>query len=223
MSAAFALHLDGRPRLRGVSHVAAFFVFLVTNLWLLALVTPQARPAVAIYAASHACLFGVSAMFHRRTWSPRGFDRMRALDHAAVFVLIAGSYSPLFLLLGEDPWASWLAPMTLMWTLAAMGVAKSLFWTHGPAWLTAAFAIAMGWSGAGSAAALVPAMGTPAFALLLASGVVYTLGGLVYALRRPDPLPEVFGYHEVFHACVIAGGVVHYAHTLLVLAAAGAF
>ena len=208
-----------KPRLRGVSHQFAFFVFLAANTVLLASVDVAGRPAVWVYAGSLGFLYAVSSTYHRRDWTELGRKRMRSLDHSGIFVLIAGSYSPLFMTLADTGTRN--EAMWLMWGLAAVGVTKSLLWAHGPKWITAALAIGMGWSAVVYALELAPIMGSPSIELLLASGVVYTLGGIIYALKRPDPFPTVFGYHEVFHACVIAGSLTHYAHTLLVLRAGG--
>lgn len=214
-------HPHPKPRLRGVSHLFAFFVFLAANAWLFGSVQgPAAKRAVLLYAVSLAFLYGVSATFHRRVWTVRGQRRMQRLDHSAIFVLIAGSYSPLFIMLGDQQFA--LDPLVLVWGLAACGIAKSLLWAHGPAWITAALAIGVGWSASLYVAALRPEMGEAAFYLLLVSGAVYSLGGVIYARRRPDPVPHVFGYHEVFHACVVLGSALHFGHTICVLRAAGA-
>ncbi|KIG14296.1 putative membrane protein hemolysin III like protein [Enhygromyxa salina] len=210
-----------KPRLRGVSHQIAFFVFVAASAWLLSAVEGHAaRRAVVVYGLSLALLYGVSATYHRRNWTPAGLRRMQRLDHSVIFVLIAGSYTPLFLLF--DRQAFMLDPLLLVWALAAMGIGKSLVWAHGPTWVTAALAIAIGWSGLSYAAALIPATGSAAFVLFLATGVAYSTGGVIYARRRPDPIPTVFGYHEVFHVFVILGSSVHFTHTLVLLRRAGA-
>lgn len=209
-----------KPRFRGVSHQVAFFVFGAVNVGLYAVVEgPRAKLAMLVYGLSLAFLYGVSALYHRVDWSPAARQRMRSLDHCAIFVLIWGSYSPLFLLLVPDGYDG--DPMLWMTIFAGIGVAKSLLWAHAPKALTAALAIGVGWSAVAHAIRLAPVMGSPSVELLFASGIVYTLGAVVYALRRPDPFPRTFGYHEVFHAFVIAGSLVHYGHTLLVLEKAG--
>jgi len=221
VAAAIALPSHEKPRLRGVSHQFAFFVFLAANVMLLVAVGDgPGRLATLIYGGSLGFLYGVSSLYHRLSWSPAGRRRMRSLDHSAIFVLIAGSYTPLFMLLstpGSD------SPLLVTWGLAAIGVTKSLVWPGSPKWVTAALAISVGWSVITQVIALATVMGPGALWLLVASGVIYSMGGTVYALKRPDPLPRVFGYHEVFHAFVIAGSLCHYAHVLLVLRAAHAF
>lgn len=221
MSSAVALSSLIKPRFRGVSHQFAFFVFLVANATLLTLVGGgPARLATLVYAGSLGFLYGVSALYHRRNWGPAGRRRMRSLDHSAIFVLIAGSYTPLFLLLPSPAGGN---PLLVTWTLAFVGITKSLMWPGSPKWVTAALAISVGWAVISHVVALAPVMGPEALWLLVASGVIYSIGGTVYALRRPDPLPRVFGYHEVFHAFVIVGSICHYAHVLYVLRAARAF
>ena len=140
---------------------------------------------------------------------------MRRLDHSAIFVLIAGSYTPLFMLLMSPSDAA--RPLRIVWAFAFVGIAKALFWSRSPSWITAAMAVVAGWCAISDVLALASAMGTWSFRLLVASGVAYTIGGIVYATRRPDPVPKVFGYHEVFHALVIAGGLLHHAHLWVLL------
>lgn len=210
-----------KPRYRGLSHQYAFFVFLVANACLLSCVSgEQATRAVWVYAASLAFLYGVSSMYHRGVWSEGSRKLMRSLDHSGIFILIAGSYTPLFMLLTPEAYGA--DPLMMMWILAALGVGKSILWSQGPKWITAMLAIAMGWSAIVYAFDMRALMGAPSFALLVACGLVYTAGGIIFAVRRPDPLPEVFGYHEVFHALVITGSLLHYGHALLVLDAVGA-
>jgi hemolysin III len=211
-----------KPLLRGVSHQFAFFVFLLANAVLFLSVEGTAgRLAVLVYGASACFLFGVSALYHRRRWSERGERLVRHVDHSAIFVLIAGSYSPLFLLLRPEG-QRW-QPMMVVWLLAALGVLKALLWSHSPGWVTAVLAIGVGWSGASYVLTLSNVMGSAALTLIVAAGIVYTVGGLVYAFKRPDPLPKVFGYHEVFHALVVTAGAAYFAHLVLILEVVGAF
>ena len=217
----FTAH-DEKPRLRGVSHQFAFFGFLAATVALLAVVqSGPGQAAVLVYGGSACFLFGTSALYHRRRWSDEGAQRMRRIDHSAIFVLIAGSYSPLFMLLPPEDYAG--NPMVVVWMLASVGVLKALFWPESPGWVTAALAIGVGWWGVVHVSALSPLMGRAAAGLRIAAGVTYTVGGIVYALQRPDPLPKIFGYHEVFHALVITAGAVHFLHVVFVLQAAGAF
>ena len=213
-TAAVPLTASERPLLRGVSHAIAFFVSLGATA-LLALRAPDRRALVAVlvYGASLAAQLGTSALYHRVTWTPAARARMRRLDHACIFLLIAGSYTPLFLLVpGGSPHA-----LAIIWIGAAVGVVKSLAWAHAPKWITALVCVALGWAVVGEVVARAGAAGWPCILLLVASGAVYSVGALVYALKRPDPFPRTFGYHEIFHALVVAASVLVYAHVTGVL------
>jgi hemolysin III len=185
-----------KPRLRGVLHQYAFFVSLVsgTLLVLLAAAT-RAAVAAAIYAASVSALFGVSALYHRVTWTPLARRRMRRLDHAMIFLLIAGTYTPVGLLV-------------LHGTVA--GIVLELAWTRAPRWLGGTVYLALGWVAVAAVPQLFARLGVAGGLLLVAGGLAYSAGAAVYALRRPDPAPAVFGYHEVFHLLVIAGVAAHF-------------
>jgi hemolysin III len=207
-----------KPRLRGVSHQVAFFAAPIAGVALvLQSKSPAAVLAVAVFGASLALLFGTSALYHRVHWDPVQRQRMRRLDHAAIFVLIAGGYTPLFALVPSSSgghgalWAIWIG--------AAAGVVKSLLWAHAPKWVTALFCVVLGWTVAGQVIDRAPVVGWLAVGMLVACGVIYSLGAVVYALRRPDPFPRVFGYHEVFHAIVIVASACLFAHVMLVMRA----
>jgi len=144
---------------------------------------------------------------------------MRSLDHAAIFVMIAGGYTPLFLLVPNRDGSH--TTLLIVWAGAAIGVGKSLLWAHAPKWVTALVAVALGWTVVGPVIERIPAVGGLSIALLVMSGVVYSLGALVYALKRPDPIPNAFGYHELFHALVILATVFHFSHVVLVFRAVG--
>lgn len=199
-----------RPRLRGVSHQYAFLGSLITGtLLLLTAPTGRALAAAAVYAASVSALFGTSALYHRVTWSPRAYRRMRRLDHAMIFVLIAGTFTPFGLLALSGALAT--AILSVVWGGAAGGILLKLVWIDAPRWLSAGVYVALGWVGVAAVPALVVRVGWIATGLLLLGGLLYSAGALVYAFRRPDPVPAVFGYHEVFHALVIAAALAQYA------------
>jgi hemolysin III len=169
-----------------------------------------ARAAVAanVYGLSLFTLFGVSALYHRPTWTPRAHLVMRRLDHSAIFLLIAGTYTPFCLLLGGRCGTAMLA---VVWGGAALGFMRAIFWPRAPRWLAAGLYVLLGWAVVPVLPALDVALGWGALALLGVGGLLYTLGAVIYAARRPDPFPRVFGYHEVFHALVVAAATCHLA------------
>lgn len=206
-----------KPLLRGVSHQVFFFVSLVAGaLLVLAAPNADARVACAVYSASLAMLLGTSALYHRPTWSLRARARMRRLDHSAIFVLIAGTYTPLALTLPPETAR---VMLTVAWVGAALGVARALFWINAPKWLVAVLALAMGWLALLYLPTIGRVAGVPVLAWMGAGGILYSLGALTYALKRPDPWPRVFGYHEVFHAFVVAAAVCHFVAVVLALPA----
>jgi hemolysin III len=209
-----------KPLLRGVSHQVAFFVALGATYFLVRLArTAEGAIAACVFGAALVTLFGISALYHRVDWSPEARARMRRADHAAIFILIAGGYTPLFALVPAGPARDPLA-LYAIWGGAFVGVVKSLLWPHAPKWLTAALCVGLGWAVVGPVLARAPVVGARTVAMLVVSGTVYSLGAVVYALKRPDPFPRVFGYHEVFHLIVILASVCLFAHVVLVLRAA---
>jgi hemolysin III len=199
-----------RPRLRGVSHQYAFFASLILGFPLVATAqTAAARLASAAFAASVAAMFGVSAVYHRVTWRPRPRAWMARLDHATIYLLIAGTYTPYALLALSGAWR--VAVLVVVWGGAAAAIVLKFAWVTAPKALAAALAVALGWAGVAALPELAKEVGAGATVLVLLGGVLYTAGAVVYALRRPDPLPAVLGYHELFHALVVAGVACHYA------------
>jgi hemolysin III len=205
-----------RPRLRGVIHHYAFFVSLVAGALLVALVPDrQAFVAACVYAASLSALLGTSALYHRITWSPAARRWMGRLDHSMISVLIAGTYTPFGMTALSGSVGAFL--LVAAWGGAAAGIGLHVLWLDAPKWLSAATYVAMGWVGVAAAPAVVAGVGWTAAALLLAGGVVYSVGAYVYAVRRPDPVPAVFGYHEVFHALVVLAALTHYVAVAITL------
>ena len=196
----------GKPRLRGVSHEMAFFAALGAGAVLIALAPPRAVLAAAVYAVSLATMLGTSALYHRPRWSPGPRRWMRRADHAAIFVLVAGTYTPFTLLLP----AHGATMLALAWGGAALGILQSFFWVTAPRPLVAALYISLGWAVTLFWPALHAALGATGLFFLLLGGVLYSAGAVVYASRRPDPAPAVFGYHEIFHAFVVAAAVCHF-------------
>jgi hemolysin III len=208
MSTATALAPE-KPLLRGVSHEIAAGVALAGWIVLAAVAAPgRARLAANVYGASLLTLFLVSALYHRLSWRPTARLLMRRLDHSAIFLLIAGTYTPFCLLL---PPATGHALLAVVWGGAAAGVLRALVWPRAPKAFSAVIYVLLGWVIVPVLPSLRATLGTGGLALLLAGGVMYTVGAAVYATRRPDPFPRVFGYHEVFHALVIAAAACHFA------------
>jgi hemolysin III len=198
------------PRLRGVLHWWAFWVALVAACALVVLASgATARGAAAIYGGGLCVLFGGSALYHRWRWSPRWRPLLRRVDHSAIFVFIAASYTPPALLVLSSP-LRWIVLVTV-WAGALAGVAFSVAWIAAPRALVAGCYLALGWVAVIAAPQLVARLSPVPLALLAAGGLLYTLGALVYAARRPDPWPQVFGFHEVFHAFVVAAAAAHFA------------
>jgi hemolysin III len=199
-----------RPRFRGVSHQYAFFVALVLAVPLVAVApTPSARFGAAVFAASVVAMFGASAVYHRVTWRPRPRAWMARLDHATIYLLIAGTYTPYSIVALSGAWR--VVVLAVVWVGAAAAIVLKFAWVRAPKALAAVIGVVLGWAGIAALPQLVEELGRGATGLLLAGGVLYTSGAVVYALRRPDPVPAVFGYHELFHALVVAGVVCHYA------------
>lgn len=207
-----------RPKLRGVLHHYTFFVSLVAGAALLLLAPdPRARLAAGIYVASLSALLGTSALYHRVTWSVEARRWMGRLDHSMINVLIAGTYTPFGMLTLPAPVAQ--VTLAIVWGGALLGIAIHCLWFDAPKWLSAALYVALGWVGVMAVPSLLDHAGWTATLLLLAGGLVYSAGAVVYALRRPDPVPHVFGYHEVFHACTVVAAAAHYAAVAIALRA----
>jgi hemolysin III len=198
-----------KPRLRGVFHQYAFYVALVAGAVAVAL-SDSARELLAtwIYAAALAAMFGVSALYHRVDWrSPRVRTWMRRLDHSTILLLIAGTYTPFALLAFEGAVAD--AILIVVWAGAAAGLVLNLAWIDAPKWLVALVFVALGWVGVVAFPQMVE-LGLAPTTLIVTGGALYTLGALTYALKRPNPVPAVFGYHEVFHLLVIGAAATHF-------------
>jgi hemolysin III len=199
----------GKPRLRGVFHEVAFFVSLVSGAALIwAAPTAGSKAIMAVYAVSISMLFGISALFHRHTWGPVGRRRMRRADHSTIFIAIAGSYTAVagIALTG---WSR-TAVLCIVWGGAVVGIALRQLWLDAPKWVIALPYVVVGWAAVAVLPQLFRALGGTGFTLLLIGGLAYSGGAAVYALKKPNPVPGVFGYHEVFHACTIVGAVLHF-------------
>jgi hemolysin III len=199
-----------RPRWRGLLHQYAFLASLIAvPALLVTAANRRAAFAAAIYGGSLSALFGVSALYHRVTWSVRARRWMGRLDHAMIGFLIAGTFTPIGMLVLRGTVAG--VSLATVWAGAVAGMLLHGLWIDAPKWLSAVLYVALGWTGLVALPDLVARLGWPGTAILALGGLLYSAGAAVYALRRPDPLPAVFGYHEVFHALVTAGAVSHYA------------
>jgi len=202
----------GKPRMRGWLHTYAFFVALVCGIVLCALAAtrPGIAPLIscAVYALTVCGLFGVSALYHRRVWTPRGYQIMRRLDHSMIFVFIAGTYTPFSVLLLPPGKATLI--LAVVWGGALAGVAMKLIWPHAPRWVSAPLYLALGWVAVAVLPDILGQGGVTALVLLLVGGLAYSVGAVFYALRRPNPWPTVFGHHEFFHASTLVAALCHH-------------
>jgi hemolysin III len=198
-----------KPRLRGVVHQWSFFVALAAGAALVAWAPAgRATVAAAIYAVALAGLLGTSALYHRVTWQPRARAWLRRLDHSMIFVLIAGTYTPFALLVLDDPLRG--IVLAGVWAGALAGIVFTLLWVQAPRWLTAASYVALGWFSIIAVPQIAEHAGAGALVLLALGGLAYTLGAVVYASQRPDPRPQTFGYHEIFHVLVVVAAAAHF-------------
>ncbi|MFJ3146535.1 PAQR family membrane homeostasis protein TrhA [Streptomyces halstedii] len=204
-----------KPRLRGWLHAGMFPAVLIAGIALIALTdSTRARIACAVYILTACLLFGVSAVYHRGTWGPRGEAVLRRLDHANIFLIIAGTYTPLTLLLLPDSTGRPL--MWAVWGAAAAGIAFRVFWVGAPRWLYTPCYIAMGWAAVFFLPDFMRTGGIAVLVLVVVGGLLYSAGGVIYGIKRPNPSPRWFGFHEVFHSLTLAAFVVHYVGISLV-------
>jgi hemolysin III len=207
---------DVKPRLRGWLHLASAPLTLAAGIVLVVLSpTATTRVGSAVYVASALMLFTVSAVYHRGHWSPRVHSYLRRFDHANIFLLIAGSYTPFTVVLLQG--TERVALLSVIWSVAVLGVLFKVFWIGAPKWLYMPIYIGMGWASvfylpsfAEGTKRLGVGIGTAVLVLVAVGGALYTLGGLVYSIRRPDPWPRWFGFHEIFHTLTILAFVTHY-------------
>jgi hemolysin III len=198
-----------KPKLRGVAHEFGFYAALGLGAPLILTAEPgRARVAALIFSACVAACFGASALYHRLTWTPRVRAWLARLDHAGIYLLIAGTYYPVGLILMSAQWA--VPVLSVVSGGAVAAILIKAVWVRAPKWLSAAAGIALGWSGVVAFSELL-AMPAGGLLLLVAGGVLYTAGAIVYVRRSPDPLPHAFGYHELFHLFTLAAAGCHYA------------
>jgi len=198
--------------MRGWLHLYAFVVAIICGIVLCSLAAdrPGWTPLLAcgIYSVTVCGLFGISALYHRKLWGPRGYKIMKRLDHAMIFIFIAGTYTPFSMLLLPEGRASVL--LTAIWTGAIAGAAMKLIWPHAPRWLGVPLYIGLGWAAVFVLPDLLRHGGITALVLLIVGGVAYSVGAVFYAFKWPNPWPTTFGHHEFFHACTLLAAVCHY-------------
>ncbi len=198
-----------KPKLRGWLHAGSFPLVLAASIVLVALAPDtRTRIACAIFGLAAALLFGTSAVYHRGDWSPKADVMLKRFDHSNIFLIIAGSYTPLTVLLLPEGKARVL--LFLVWGGALAGIAFRVFWVTAPRWLYTPIYIALGWAAVFYLPDFLRQGGVAVLTLVIVGGVLYTVGGVIYALKRPNPSPRWFGFHEVFHAFTVAAFVVHY-------------
>ncbi len=206
-----------KPLLRGWLHLGMFPLALVGGLVLVALAdTTSERVVTVVFTVCTSALFGVSATYHRGRWSERNRILMKRLDHSSIFLLIAGSYTPYAVLLLPTGQARLL--MGLVWGGAVLGILFRVFWVGAPRWLYTPIYIVLGWTAVWFLPGLYEAGGLLVVVMLAAGGLLYSGGAVVYALKRPDPWPHHFGFHEIFHACTVLAFACHYTGVALVVA-----
>lgn len=204
-----------KPRLRGWLHAVMTPLALVMGIVLIALApTVPGRIGGAVWLVAAVALFGTSATYHRGTWKPRSQAMLRRADHANIFIFIAASYTPLALMLLSPESATTL--LWVIWIVAALGTASQLLWIGAPRWIHVILYLAMGWAAVGWVGEFYAAGGWLILGLISLGGLIYTLGAVVYALKRPNPWPAWFGFHEIFHLCTIVAAIVHYVAILIV-------
>lgn len=198
-----------RPVLRGVSHAVAVPLIVAATVVLVTLArTAVGAVAAAVYGVSAILLFGVSALYHRGRWSPAAAGVLQRIDHANIFLVIAGTYTPFAVLILRGETRA--AVLAVVWVGAGTGVLFRAIWVGAPRWLYTLAYVLLGWVAAFLVPQLLEGAGVAAFVLLVTGGGLYSIGALVYALRRPDPAPQIFGYHEIFHALTIAAFTLQY-------------
>lgn len=199
---------EAKPKLRGWQHLLASPLALAAGIVLIALSpTTMTRVGSSLFAGTALLLFTVSAIYHRGTWSPGMWAFLRRFDHANIFLLIAGSYTPFTLILLDG--ASRVTLLAIAWGGAVVGVLFKVFWIGAPRWLYVPIYVALGWAAVFYAGDFTSG-GTAVITLVAVGGGLYTVGGLVYGLKRPDPIPTWFGFHEVFHTLTVAAFACHY-------------
>jgi hemolysin III len=198
-----------KPKLRGWLHAGMFPLAVVAGIVLVVLAdSGEERIAVAIFGSAAALLFGTSALLHRGTWSSAVEGLLRRLDHANIFLIIAASYTPFAVL--TLPAGKGRALLWIVWAGASAGVAFRVFWVGAPRWLYTPIYVAVGWVAVFYLPDFMTGAGVAVVVLIVVGGALYTVGALVYGLKRPNPSLHWFGFHEIFHALTVVAFITHY-------------
>ena len=207
-----AVVVELKPRLRGWLHAYAAVISIGSGVVLVVVAAlmrgGKAGATTAVYAVTVTLLFGTSALYHRLSWSPRAHLLMKRLDHSMIFVFIAGTYTPIATL--TLPRGSAVAVLVVVWTGAVFGVLLQSAWPTSPRWLAVPCYVALGWVAVFVMPQMLHNAGVAALTLIVAGGAIYTLGAVVYGVKKPNPVPGVFGFHEVFHLCTLVAATCHY-------------
>ena len=209
-------HTEGRtvldavkPRLRGWIHAGMAPLVLVGGIVLVAMSpTGPSRAANVVFWVSALLLFGTSAVYHRGRWSPRVAGELRRMDHTNIFLIIAGTYTPLSVILLDAPTERTL--LIIVWSGALAGLLMRVFWLNAPRWLYTPIYVALGWVAVWFLPDFADAGGAAILWLVIAGGIAYTVGAVVYGLKRPNPSPRWFGFHEIFHTLTVVGYTCHF-------------
>ncbi|MEX2159549.1 MAG: hemolysin III family protein [Dehalococcoidia bacterium] len=205
--------IEMRPALRGFLHVGALVAAIAGAVWLLLQAdSPAEYVGGAVFATSLILLYMSSTTYHRIAWNTSLRRTAKRVDHAMIFVLIAGTYTPFCL----DVSLAWGIPiLAVVWSLAGTGTLLKIAWPESPKWLSVALYVGLGWVGVVAVSEVLAHYAGGPLLMLMIGGALYTAGGIIYAAGRPNPWPRIFGYHEIFHALVVAGSAVHYAAILV--------
>lgn len=210
-----ALQHEPKPLWRGWLHAGTFPVAIAAGIVLIALAHGTvAKWAAAVYMLSSMLLFGISALYHRFNWKPATKQVFRRLDHANIFLLIAGTYTPISLL--ALPLNKGVVLLIVVWAVALLGIGFRVFWLSAPRWLYVPLYVGLGWAAVAYLGDIARAS-VPAMVLVVVGGLLYTLGSVVYGFKRPNPVPGVFGFHEIFHALTVLAFLCHWTAALLLV------
>jgi len=207
-------HVEVKPTWRGWIHTGTFPLAIAAGIVLIVLADgPAAKWSSAVFMTTSLLLFGISALYHRFNWSPRTKVMLKRFDHANIFLLIAGTYTPLAVL--ALPPSKGVLLLVLVWIGATLGIAFRVFWVHAPRWLYVALYILLGWAAMMYVVDLFQA-NVAMMVLVILGGLAYTAGAVIYGMKKPNPIPGVFGFHEIFHTLTVVAFMCHWTAILLI-------